>query len=306
MRNRFRANDANFSVTIMLCGVPLSRRSVVLKHSFIYRLMLAIAAGAMATPALSANGIVASDPLTYADLADLALPAKIVAKVQITETIALKAGPDSPPRADVERLYVSAQIADLLRGQVDTPRAVSFLDDVVRDARGKVPKLKNTIALVFGRPVPDRPNDLQLNAPDAAIAWSPMRESIVRAILVAAAAPDSPPTIRGVDSAFSVPGTIPGERETQIFLQTDSRPVSLVITRHANEAPNWTVALGEIVDHGVPPPVHDSLLWYQLACHLPPEVPAAKLVSVPDQAEAIRADYALVLQGLGPCRRGRR
>jgi len=278
----------------------------VLKHSIIYRLMLVMAAGWLAAPAQSATDFAAADPLTYADLADLALPAKIVAKVQITETIGLKTAPDAASRADVERLYVSAQITDLLRGQVDTPRAVSFLDDVVRDARGKVPKLKNTIALVFGRPVPDRPNDLQLNAPDAAIAWSATRESIVRAILVAAAAPDSPPTIKGVDSAFSVPGTIPGERETQIFLQTDSRPVSLVVTRHANEAPSWSVALGEIVDHGAPPPARDSLLWYRLACHLPQEVPATKLASVPDQADAIRADYAVVVQGLGPCHRGRR
>lgn len=268
--------------------------------------MLAMAAGWQATSAQSSADILAPDPLSYADLADLALPAKIVAKVQITETIGLKPVPGVAPQADTSRLYVSAQITDLLRGQVDTPQAVSFLDDVVRDARGKVPKLKNTLALVFGRPVPDRPNDIQLNAPDAAIAWSPMRESTVRAILVAAAAPDSPPTIRGVDSAFSVPGTIPGERETQIFLQTDSQPVSLVVTRHANEAPRWSVALGEIVDHGAPPPRRDSLLWYQLACHLPPEVPATKLVNVPEQADAIRDDYALVLRGLGPCHRARR
>jgi hypothetical protein len=277
-----------------------------LRHSILYGLVVVMAAGLLPSMAHSAADAASQDSLSYADLADLALPAKIVAKVQITEAIPLKTAQNAAPAAGSERFYLTARIADLVRGQVDTPQTISFVTDVQRDQRGKVPKLKNTIAIIFARPVAGHPGDVQLDAPDAAIGWTTQRESVVRSILVAAAAPDSPPAIAGVDSAFSVPGTIPGERETQIFLQTDSRPVSLVIARHANEAPSWTVALGEIVDRGVPPPPHDSLLWYQLACHLPRDVPVAKLVAVPDQAEAIRSDYAVVMQGLGPCVRGRR
>ena len=278
----------------------------MLKHTIVSGLVLFATLALMLGPSRADAELPPLDPLTYADLADLALPAKIVAKVQITDTIQIKDGPGAPLKNDVVRLYVTAHITDLIRGQVDTPQAISFLDDVPRDVRGKAPKLKNTFALVFARPVPERTSEVQLNAPDAAISWSAERESLVRTILVAANAPDSPQTIKGIDSAFSVPGTIPGERETQIFLQTDSRPVSLVVAHQANESPTWTVALGEIVDHGAPPPPRDSLLWYQLACHLPPVIPNAKLVAVPDQADAIRDDYAIVLQGLGACRRGRR
>jgi hypothetical protein len=48
------------------------------------------------------------------------------------------------------------------------------------------------------------------------------------------------------------------------------------------------------------------LLWYRLACGLPPTLPAASLAEL-DQAvaSAARHDYALVLQGLGPCLRTR-
>lgn len=266
-----------------------------------------LAAISMASASVGLGNVpeLTADPLTYADLADLALPARIVAKVQVTETIALKVATDGAVPSSVERLYVSAQIVDLIRGQTDTPRTITFLDDVPRDARGKVPKLKNTTLLIFARPVSERLDEVQLDAPDAAIAWSSVRDSTVRAILQAATAPDSPPVIKGVDSAFSVAGTIPGERETQIFLQTDSRPVSLIVSRHANAAPARTVALGEIVDQGAPLPASNTLLWYQLACHLPKMFPPAKLPATADDAQAVREDYAVVMAGLGTCARGR-
>ena len=71
-------------------------------------------------------------------------------------------------------------------------------------------------------------------------------------------------------------------------------------------APRWAVALGEIVDEAARPPEEGSLLWYRLACGLPPALPpqSVRTLSAPD-AQAARADYQLVITALGPCRRSR-
>jgi len=130
----------------------------------------------------------------------------------------------------------------------------------------------------------------------------------VKHILAALVAPDAPPRILGLGDAFHVAGTIAGEGETQIFLRTESGdPVSLSILRRPGQAPRWAVALGEIVDEAARPPEPGSLLWYRLACSLPPALPpqAVRTLSVQD-AEAARADYRLVTAALGPCRRTRK
>jgi hypothetical protein len=129
----------------------------------------------------------------------------------------------------------------------------------------------------------------------------------VRSLLREAARPDAPPRITGIGRAFHVPGSIPGESETQIFLQTaDNRPVSLTILRRPGERPRWAVALSEIVDDAAEPPRPESLLWYRLACTLPPSLPAQSLRdSSRNEAAAIQADYRLVMERLGPCRRSR-
>src|SRR3546814_13668580 len=73
--------------------------------------------------------------------------------------------------------------------------------------------------------------------------------------------------ITEVGDAFHVPGTIPGESETQIFLRTsDQRPVSLSVLRRPGEAPKWSVSLDEMVDESSAPAGRDTLLWYRLAC----------------------------------------
>jgi hypothetical protein len=49
------------------------------------------------------------------------------------------------------------------------------------------------------------------------------------------------------------------------------------------------------------------LLWYRLACTLPATLPPQSLAEAgPEGANAIRADYRLVVQQLGPCVRMRR
>jgi hypothetical protein len=119
--------------------------------------------------------------------------------------------------------------------------------------------------------------------------------------------PEAPPRIAGIGRAFHVPGAVRGESETQIFLQTaDARPVSLTVLRRPGETPFYAVALSEIVDDAAAAPKPDTLLWYRLACTLPRALPERSLAEAESgSAAAIKADYKLVLDRLGPCTRTR-
>ncbi|MGZ8998795.1 MAG: hypothetical protein ACXW2T_08070, partial [Allosphingosinicella sp.] len=159
--------------------------------------------------------------------------------------------------------------------------------------------------IVFAEPVAGRPGELRLIAPDAQLAWSAGHADVLRSIVREAAGGTAPPQVTGIGRAFHVPGSLPGESETQIFLQTgDGRPVSLNVLRRPGQAPRWSVALSEIVGDAAEPPRPQTLLWYRLACTLPPALPRQSLVEA-ESPDAIRADYKLVLDGLGRCERKR-
>jgi hypothetical protein len=266
---------------------------------------LLVVLGCAPCAALTAEPVMV-ETVHYADLADRALPAEIVAKVRILEVADVKPSALSAPPAGRSRVYAEAEIETLFKGPQDLSRQVSFLIDLPVDGRGHTPKIKKSEQIIFAQSVPQRSGFVQLIGPDAMLDWTGNRESLVHAILISQAAPDSPPQVIGIDNAFSVAGTVAGERETQIFLSTDSRPVSLTVAHHPGEAVRWSVALGEIADSGTPPPPRDTLLWYELACRLPAHFPAAKLAGqTVEAAEAIRADYEVIMLGLGPCVRGR-
>jgi hypothetical protein len=61
-----------------------------------------------------------------------------------------------------------------------------------------------------------------------------------------------------------------------------------------------------MVDAAAETPRRDTLLWYRLACTLPAALPAPSLAdAAPAEADAIRADYRLIMVQLGPCLRNR-
>jgi hypothetical protein len=198
------------------------------------------------------------------------------------------------------------EVVALIRGAEGLPAQVSYLADVPM-ANGKPAKLaKKSEYIVLARPVPGKPSELQLVRPDAQLPFTPERAAMIRSILREASAADAPPRITGVGRAFHVPGTIQGESETQIFLQTaDNRPVSLSILRRPGQPAQWAVALGEVTDEAAAPPVPNSLLWYRLACALPQAIPAQSYADAPETAQAIQIDYDLVMRALGPCARSR-
>ena len=243
----------------------------------------------------------------YADLADLVLASPVIADATIRSAARIKGAEAAGLAPGLSRFYVEADVAALIRGAAGLPPRVGYLVDVAPDARGRVPKLKKARVLIFARTVPGSPDQLQLSAPDAQLAWTPSLDARVREIGRAALAADAPPAITGVASAFHVAGSLPGEGETQLFLRTaDQRPVSLSILRRPGERPRWSVALGEIVDEGAGPPARDTLLWYRLACDLPAALPAESVASLePADAAIAREDYRFVIESLGPCGRKR-
>ena len=89
---------------------------------------------------------------------------------------------------------------------------------------------------------------------------------------------DAPPRITGIGRAFHVPGSLPGESETQIFLQTaDNRPISLNVLRR----PGRAAALVGRAERDRrrrrgAAARRDTLLWYRLACTLPPRAAARR------------------------------
>jgi len=253
----------------------------------------------------------ASPAIGYADLADLILAAPVVADATIRSATRIK-GPEAAGVAPgLQRFYVEADVTALIKGAGGLPPRVGYLLDTGTDARGRAPRLKKMRVLLFARPVAGAAaagtaGQLQLVAPDAQRAWSAPLDTAVRGIAREVVAADAPPVVTGVGAAFHVAGALPGEGETQVFLTTaDARPVSLSILRRPGERPRWAVALSEIVDDAAAPPRRDTLLWYRLACALPPALPDRSTAALdPADAEAARADYRFVVAALGACGRG--
>lgn len=269
---------------------------------------IASAAWLIAAAPPPGESVPAAPAPTYADLADLGLAAPVAAHVRIARAVALKGARAAGVGPGLARFYVEADLVSLIRGAQGLPARVAYVVDLPLDSKGKPPRLrKKSEYILLASPVAGRPGELRLVAPDAQIAWTAQRADTLRAIFREASAADAAPRITGIGRAFHAPGSIPGESETQIFLQTQSgRPVSLSILRRPGQAPHWSVSLSEIVDDSAAAPRPNSLLWYRLACTLPASLPKQSLAeSDPDQAQAIRSDYRIVLQGLGPCARTR-
>ena len=257
-------------------------------------------------PASAAGPQIAeTKPLYYADVADVVTRAPVVAIATITRTDWLKKelAVNVPPGH--ARLLITASVTSLLRGESGLPARIEYLLDVPLTAANRPPKMRKQKVLIAASPVSSKPAMLQLVSSRAQLPWSPDTEAKARAILAEVVAPTAPPQIIGVTSAFHVPGSLPGESETQIFLKTaNGSPVSLGILRRPGEVPRWTVALGEMIDETAPAASPDTLLWYRLACFLPESLPGGAVADLSSEdALAATVDYRFVITRLGPCHR---
>ncbi len=269
---------------------------------------LAAAAALAAAQPADSQEVPAPPPMTYADLADLALGAPVVAHVRVEDADALSARETGTVPPGHRRFLIEANLVALIRGDGGVPARISYLVDLPDDARGRAARVRRrTEYLVVARRVPGRPAELRLAAPDAQLPFSAATADRLRAIVRELLSPDAPPRITGIGRAFHVPGSLPGESETQFFLQTaDGRPISLTVLRRPGEQPRWSVALGEMVDDSALTPAPESLLWYRLACTLPPTLPArSQNEAGAAEAQAIARDYRLVVGRLGGCARNR-
>lgn len=239
----------------------------------------------------------------YSTIAGLVLGAPVVADVRIRRAVRIKGEEAAGLAPDRARFYVEADVLGLIRGPGALPARIGYVVDAPLDARGRAPRLKKQRVLLFARPVAGRPDQLQLTELDGQRAYSPALDAMVRGVVREVLAADAPPAITGVGNAFHVPGTLPGEGETQVFLQTgNGAPVSLQILRRPGEQTRWSVSLGDIVDESAGAPAPATLLWYRLACGLPRALPPGSIeVDDPANAAKARQDYQFVLESLGPC-----
>lgn len=245
----------------------------------------------------------ATSPFSYADVADLAGHADVVAVARPRSLAKIDPKAMASP-AGMQRFYVEAQVQSLIRGEAGLPNRIFFLLDLPLTT--KPSSVKSQTLVLFGR-MGTRPGEFQLLSSEAMLPWSPATEAKVRSITTELVAKDAPPEIARVVEAFHVEGTVAGESETQIFLSTRSgRPVSLSIIRRPSEEPRFGAALGEIVDEAANLPAPDTLLWYRLACGLPPALPMAAAMKLDASgAEAAAGDYRSFMGKLAPCTRTR-
>src|SRR3546814_18174827 len=130
---------------------------------------------------------------------------------------------------------------------------IRYLVDLPNDARGRPPKLRDESQFILlATTVPGRPGEVRLIGPEAQLPYTPELADRLRQVLRQAAQADAPPKITGIGHAFHVPGTLPGESEPQIFLETaDNRPVSLkVLPRPGQTTPGAVASQGSVEQQG--------------------------------------------------------
>lgn len=242
---------------------------------------------------------------TYVDLATLSDQAELVIRAQIRRQTALK--PERAPglAPGFARLYIEARTVSLISGRSAVGQNLAYLVDMPLDARGRAPRFKGREMMLFANRVPGRAGELQLVSEAGQLDYSPALEARLRPILTELLAPKAPPRVTGISDALAVPGTLVGESETQIFLATTNRaPASITILRRPGQRPEWGVSWGEIIDSAARPPQRETLGWFRLACSLPAQLPSnANLARDANARRLAMADYALVLEQLGPCER---
>ena len=243
--------------------------------------------------------------LTYADIVDLAQAAEMVLRVEVRDQRRVEAERAPGLAPGQARLYLQARTQALLSGAGPAAEQYAFLTDVPLDARGRPPRLKRGVYLLFARRVPGRPGELQLVGPGAMQPVDPVFEGRLRVVLTQLVQGDRPPLITGVRQVISVPGNLAGESETQIFLATTGgQPVSLSVVRRPGMTPSWGVSWSEIVDLAARAPSPETLQWHALACHLPEALPDNVYLQRDRDAQArAREDYAVIRRELGNCAR---
>jgi hypothetical protein len=242
--------------------------------------------------------------ISQADIFDLSLASDAIAVVKIRKSsrVADKRAASLP--SGRKRFLVEATVTRLIRGNRPLPQRITYLIDIAPDSSGRFSKLTGGEAIIFADRVAAFDSELRLVTRDAQLGATPARLSQVQSALAETVAENAPDAITSISGAFNLPGPVPGEGESQFFLATDQRPMSITVSRTPGAAPAWWVALGEVVDQGLAPPKRNSFLWYRLACFLPARLPEdIRSESDVTLHAALDDDYAFIRTELGPCPR---
>ena len=266
--------------------------------------LTSLAFTAAASPPVAAKNIAQAPAVpTYAHVADLATAASTVAVVQVKSIATVP--PERAPglKSGEARYYVEAESRSLIRGDSGLGRQVNFVIDGSPE-KSLRPVTKKGDYIVFGS-VDGRIDMLQLLSSDSILPWSKENEALTRKIVAELLAPNAPPPVTQIESAFYVAGVVKGEGETQIFLETaNKQPISLSIIRRPDEQPLFNTALGEVVGDIAKMPTPNTLLWYRLACGLPADLPPDSVTGLsPSAAQSAQRDYADFMAALGACAR---
>lgn len=282
------------------------------QHRFPFLLFCTSLAATFPVAALHADSpIIAPAPaamLSYADIADLTDSTPLVIRAQPRKIIQVEPERARGLHPGWGRFYVEARTEGVIAGSVPLGGALRYLVDLPLDAKGKPAAFKKKSVVLFARPVPARPGELQLVRPDAQILWDPVFDARLRGIITEFYAPAAPHRVIGVREAIHVGGDLAGSGETQLFLSTaNGEPAAITVARQPGTAPRWSVSFSEVVAGEAEPPRRDTLAWYRLACFLPPQLPAGANISssAADRSAAVR-DYRFVIEQLGPCPRSRK
>lgn len=247
-------------------------------------------------------GAFAADP-GRADLVSLTLSAQVIARASIDRDSRLgeRLAPDVAP--GFRRHLVRAQLTNVLMAPGSIPSRIEYLVDMPTDSRGRSQSIKGQEVLLFLTPGRNE-NQFRLVRPWAQIGWTAEREAYVRSIAGEALKPAlRGMAVSGFGQAFHVPGSIPGEAESQIFVHTVSGdPFSIVVLSRPGQPRTFSVATGDIIDEAAGSVRPGSLLWYHLACGLPAVLPEESTGTLDAaNASAVRDDYGYVRAALGAC-----
>lgn len=233
---------------------------------------------------------------SYVALVDLSLAAPVIARAAITRSSRISGDAAAGLPAGQYRLLITATVEAALVAPNTVPGTLSWLQDVLPDARGRAPDLKGQRVLAWLQ-APSGNGQTSLIAGNAAQPWSAPLEARVRAIATEIRT-GNVPVVTGVSNGFRVAGTIPGEAESQFFLNTaDQRPLTMVVLDRPGQARRIQVASTDIIDDSAASVKPDTLLWYRLACALPARLPASAGGSDP----ALAAAWTSAMASLGAC-----
>lgn len=240
---------------------------------------------------------------SFDDIMSITIDSKLVVDLTVKKIRKLSPEQTIGVASNKKRILIIADVQSLIRGETGINSEIKFLFDAPIDARGKIPKLKKQRFLAFGQNVPNRPDFIKLSYVDSMLPYDPSTDLAVRSAITQVIAPSAAQKITGISSAFHSPGTIIGEGETQIFLNTQFRqPMAISVVSRGSGHKNWSVSTSEVIDINAVQPQRRSLIGHRLACSLPSNIQSNIIES--GNTENIRktmADYEYVKNAIGPC-----